>query len=168
MALRGMRVRSEHLIPVDPRVVRGAGSDGIGDVDPVDASLELDDLVRFVQHPVRAFMRGRLELALGDWSSLTVETDAAVVAMAVYADMIRSDPESRSRMRVTPDTIFNLPNHHAVCSWISRGARVPAPREDHHLLELGPAGDDELRHANLFVFHERARQIRRLWLLLLR
>ena len=27
---------------------------------------------------------------------------------------------------MTPDTIFNLPNHHAVCSWISRGARVPA------------------------------------------
>ena len=48
------------------------------------------------------------------------------LAMSVYTDMIRSDPESRSRLRVTPDTIFNLPNHHAICSWISRGARAPA------------------------------------------
>ncbi len=67
------------------------------------------------------------------------------VAMAMYSDMIRTDDESRSRARLTPDTILNLPNHFAVCSWISKGARVPAflaktmPLEteqeviDHHL-----------------------------------
>jgi hypothetical protein len=48
------------------------------------------------------------------------------VAMSVYSDLIRDDAESRARLRLTPDTIVNLPNHFAVCSWISRGARVPA------------------------------------------
>ncbi len=48
------------------------------------------------------------------------------IAMSVYADMIHADPEEQERLRVTPDTIFNLPNHHAVCSWISHGARAPA------------------------------------------
>ena len=33
------------------------------------AVVELDDLVRFVQHPVRAFLRQRLGLTLGDWST---------------------------------------------------------------------------------------------------
>ena len=31
--------------------------------------VQLDDLVRFVQHPVRAFLRGRLGLSLGDYST---------------------------------------------------------------------------------------------------
>ncbi|ADB49877.1 P-loop NTPase family protein [Conexibacter woesei] len=48
------------------------------------------------------------------------------IAMAAYTDLIRDDTASRARLRVTPDTIFNLPNHHTVCSWISRGARQPA------------------------------------------
>ncbi len=30
--------------------------------------LELDHLVRFVEHPVRAFLRQRLEISLGDWT----------------------------------------------------------------------------------------------------
>jgi exodeoxyribonuclease V gamma subunit len=43
--------------------------------------VELDDLVRFVQHPVRAFLRERLGLSLGDWSTdvedaLPVELDS--------------------------------------------------------------------------------------------
>ncbi|HET6507074.1 MAG TPA: replication-relaxation family protein [Baekduia sp.] len=48
------------------------------------------------------------------------------IAMAAYTDLIRDDTQSRSRLRLTPDTIFNLPNHHAVCSWISGGARQGA------------------------------------------
>ena len=48
------------------------------------------------------------------------------IAMAVYADVIHADAQSQANLRVSPDTIFNLPNHHAVCSWISEGARVPA------------------------------------------
>ena len=33
--------------------------------------------------------------------------------------------------------------------------------EDHHLVQLGPTGDDELRHANSFVLHKRVREILR-------
>ncbi len=47
------------------------------------------------------------------------------ITMSVYTDMIRADPESRSRLRIAPETIINLPNHHAVCTWISSGARAP-------------------------------------------
>ena len=32
-------------------------------------AVELDDLVRFVQHPIRAFLRQRLGVTLGDWST---------------------------------------------------------------------------------------------------
>ena len=34
-----------------------------------EPAVELDDLLRFVQHPVRAFLRERLGLSLGDWSA---------------------------------------------------------------------------------------------------
>jgi len=42
--------------------------------------VELDQLVRFVQHPVRAFLRQRLDMSLGDWNeevddALPVELD---------------------------------------------------------------------------------------------
>jgi hypothetical protein len=70
-----------------------------------------------------SLLRQRCMFSMGE------EADAremSSLAMAVYSDMIRDTPESRARMRVTPDTIFNLPNYHAVCSWISRGARAPA------------------------------------------
>jgi hypothetical protein len=69
--------------------------------------------------------------------------DMASIAMSSYSDMIRSDPEERLNLRVTPDMIFNLPNHHAICSWISRGARVPA-----FLAQTFPLESDEavIRH----------------------
>ena len=43
--------------------------------------VELDDLVRFVEHPVRAFLRQRLGISVGDYSdevgdALPVELDA--------------------------------------------------------------------------------------------
>jgi len=46
--------------------------------------VELDQLVRFVQHPVRAFLRQRLEMSLGDWTeevddALPVELDGLQV-----------------------------------------------------------------------------------------
>lgn len=48
------------------------------------------------------------------------------IAMALYTDTIRADRESQRRLLFSPDTLLNLPNHHAVCSWISRGARASA------------------------------------------
>lgn len=69
--------------------------------------------------------------------------DMANIAMSVYADMIRPEPESREHLRVAPDTIFNLPNHFALCSWISRGARAPS-----FLIQTVPLAYDEaiVRH----------------------
>src|SRR5262249_54743247 len=40
--------------------------------------------------------------------------DMSAIAMSSYSDMIRTDPQERLNLRVTPDMIFNLPNHHAI------------------------------------------------------
>ena len=63
--------------------------------------------------------------------------------MAVYSTMIRDDPDSRARMRVTPEQILNLPVHFCLASWIAGGTRAasfigqtfPFPRR--HLRRLG-------------------------------
>jgi hypothetical protein len=95
-----------------------------------------------------SLLRQRCMFSMGE------EGDAremSTLAMAVYADQIRADPDERSRLRVTPDTIFNLPNHHAICSWIARGARVPAFVAQTIPLE----GDDEVVRHHLEAQRER-------------
>ena len=52
--------------------------------------------------------------------------EASRIAMAVYATMIRDDPDSRARLRVTPEQALNFPNHYCLASWISNGTRDPA------------------------------------------
>jgi hypothetical protein len=44
--------------------------------------------------------------------------------MAVYSTMIRDDPDSRARMRVTPEQTLNLPVHFCLASWIAGGSRA--------------------------------------------
>jgi hypothetical protein len=51
---------------------------------------------------------------------------ATRIAMAVYATMIRDDPDSRARLRVTPEQALNFPNFHCLASWIAMGSRIPA------------------------------------------
>ena len=46
--------------------------------------------------------------------------------MAVYATMIRDDPDSRARLRVTPEQALNFPNYHCLASWIASGTRIPS------------------------------------------
>ena len=46
--------------------------------------------------------------------------------MSVYATMIRDDPDSRARLRVTPEQALNFPNHHCLASWIAAGSRIPS------------------------------------------
>jgi exodeoxyribonuclease V gamma subunit len=59
-----------------PRAERGAFLGG--PLPPVDAAvIELEDLVRFAQHPVRAFLRQRLGIRLADFTD-EVEDDLAV------------------------------------------------------------------------------------------
>ncbi|MGI8779812.1 MAG: hypothetical protein ACR2L8_06520, partial [Solirubrobacteraceae bacterium] len=70
-----------------------------------------------------SLLRQRCMFSMGESKDAREMTD---IAMSVYVDMIRDDPESRARMRMTPDVIFNLPNHRTLCSWISKGARSPA------------------------------------------
>ena len=48
------------------------------------------------------------------------------IAMAVYATMIRDDPDSRARLRVTPEQLLNFPNYFCLASWIANGNRAPA------------------------------------------
>ena len=48
------------------------------------------------------------------------------IAMAVYATMIRDDPDSRARLRVTPEQLLNFPNYFCLASWIADGNRAPA------------------------------------------
>ncbi len=52
--------------------------------------------------------------------------EAARIAMAVYSTMIRDDPDSRARLRVTPEQLLNFPNHYCLASWIADGTRIPS------------------------------------------
>jgi Replication-relaxation len=52
--------------------------------------------------------------------------EATRIAMAVYATMIRDDPDSRARLRVTPEQALNFPNYHCLASWIAGGTRIPS------------------------------------------
>lgn len=47
---------------------------------------------------------------------------ATRIAMAVYATMIRDDPDSRARLRVTPEQALNFPNYYCLASWIANGS----------------------------------------------
>ena len=52
--------------------------------------------------------------------------EATRIAMAVYATMIRDDPDSRARLRVTPEQALNFPNYFCLASWIANGTRAPS------------------------------------------
>ena len=52
--------------------------------------------------------------------------EATRIAMAVYSTMIRDDPDSRARLRVTPEQLLNFPNYFCLASWIANGTRAPA------------------------------------------
>lgn len=66
-------------------------------------------------------LQSRFLFRLGDHEDAE---DAVRIAMAVYSTMIRDDPESRARLRVTPEQILNLPVHHCLASWIAGGTRA--------------------------------------------
>ena len=66
-------------------------------------------------------LQSRFLFRLGDHEDAE---DAVRIAMAVYSTMIRDDPDSRARLRVTPEQILNLPVHHCLASWIAGGTRA--------------------------------------------
>jgi protein involved in plasmid replication-relaxation len=51
---------------------------------------------------------------------------ATRIAMSVYSTMIRDDPDSRARLRVTPEQALNFPNYYCLASWIAGGTRAPS------------------------------------------
>jgi hypothetical protein len=51
---------------------------------------------------------------------------ATRIAMAVFSTMIRDDPDSRARLRVTPEQALNFPNYYCLASWIAGGSRAPS------------------------------------------
>jgi hypothetical protein len=93
-----------------------------------------------IRSGMMSLLRQRCMFSMGEREDTR---DMSAIAMSSYSDMIRSDPEERLNLRVTPDIIFNLPNHHAICSWISRGARAPAFLAQTYPLE---ANEDVIRH----------------------
>ena len=70
--------------------------------------------------------------------------EATRIAMAVYSTMIRDDPDSRARLRVTPEQALNFPNHYCLASWIANGSRIPSFMGETY--PLPPGGDDWARH----------------------
>ncbi|MCI4337618.1 MAG: DUF5710 domain-containing protein, partial [Thermoplasmata archaeon] len=70
--------------------------------------------------------------------------EATRIAMAVYSTMIRDDPDSRARLRVTPEQALNFPNHYCLASWIANGSRIPSFMGETY--PLPPGGDHWARH----------------------
>jgi len=70
--------------------------------------------------------------------------ESSRIAMAVFQSMIRSDPDSRAQMRVTPESLLNLSNYWAQCTHIAMGSRAASfyamtdPMPDLDLSRLGP------------------------------
>jgi hypothetical protein len=70
--------------------------------------------------------------------------EATRIAMAVYSTMIRDDPDSRARLRVTPEQALNFPNHYCLASWIANGSRIPSFMGQTY--PLPPGGDEWANH----------------------
>jgi hypothetical protein len=76
-----------------------------------------------IRKGVLNLLQSRLLFRMGDAQDAE---EATRIAMAVYSTMIRDDPDSRARLRVTPEQALNFPNHHCLASWIAMGSRIPS------------------------------------------
>ena len=80
---------------------------------------------------------------------------ATRIAMAVYATMIRDDPDSRARLRVTPEQALNFPNYYCLASWIAtrhpgtelHGPDLPAARRRRRVGRAAPRRAGRARRA---------------------
>ena len=78
--------------------------------------------------------------------------EATRIAMAVYSTMIRDDPDSRARLRVTPEQALNFPNYYCLASWIANGTRAPSFMGQTYPL---PEVDDQWANHHLAAQSER-------------
>ena len=74
-----------------------------------------------IRKGVLNLLQSRFLFRMGDVADAE---EATRIAMAVYSTMIRDDPDSRARLRVTPEQALNFPNHYCLASWISNGSRI--------------------------------------------
>jgi hypothetical protein len=75
-----------------------------------------------IRKGVLNLLQSRLLFRIGDADDAE---QATRIAMAVYSTMIHDDPDSRARLRVTPEQLLNFPNYHCLASWIADGTRAP-------------------------------------------
>jgi hypothetical protein len=78
--------------------------------------------------------------------------EATRIARAVYSTMIRDDPDSRARLRVTPEQALNFPNYYCLASWIANGTRCPSFMGQTYPL---PDVDDDWANHHLAAQRER-------------
>ena len=95
------------------------------------AGLEVVGAWQYAEQVQDPKIRGGLTSLLGNrlifrMSEPEEAREASRLVAATYSDQVRADPDSRARVRFAPDTLFRLPDHHAVCSLIAQGQRRPA------------------------------------------
>jgi len=100
---------------------------------PDTSLLDVDELVRFVQHPVRAFLRRRLGLSLGDWSD-EVE-DALPVELDGLGRWAIGDRMLRARLA-------GCDRRAAYRAEIARGKLPPGKLGERVILEVLPIVED--------------------------
>ncbi len=104
-----------------------------GPLAPVEGSVvELEDLVRFVQHPVRAFLRQRLGISVADFSD-ELEDDLQV----------ELDPLGKSRVgqRLLEARLAGVERRTAILAEIARGMLPPGVLGKPVIDEVDPAVD---------------------------
>jgi hypothetical protein len=103
---------------------RAAGLDvtaGLQFFSQLGAGADSSSVTEEIRQGVLNLLQSRCLFRLGDPEDAE---QASRIAMAVYQSMIRSDPDSRAQMRVTPEAILNLPRFHCLASWIVGGQRT--------------------------------------------
>lgn len=103
---------------------RAAGLDvtaGLQFLAQLGAGAESASVSEEIRSGVVNLLQSRFLFRLGDPRDAE---EATRIAMAVYQSMIRSDPDSRAQMRVTPEYVLNLPRYWCVASWIVNGTRA--------------------------------------------
>jgi hypothetical protein len=103
---------------------RAAGLDvtaGLQFFSQLGAGADSASVTEEIRQGVLNLLQSRFLFRLGDPDDAE---QASRIAMAVYQSMIRSDPDSRAQMRVTPEAILNLPRFHCLASWIVDGQRA--------------------------------------------
>jgi hypothetical protein len=76
---------------------------------------------------VRAAIKSLLQnLAITRMRDLDDARALAALAMDLYSDAIRIDPDDQHKLTIDPADITRAPDHHALCLWLADGTPQPA------------------------------------------